>query len=867
MGAGVTFPVSAARQDFNLADELSFFPLNNEIQNLFWYFATMIEDLLFADVILPLPLENRFTYRVPTSFQALIKTGVRVIVQFGKRKFFSALVYNLHQNMPQGDFDVKDIDAILDNEPIIGNKQLQLWEWMAAYYCCSLGEVYKAALPTGLKLESQTKISLNPDAVISSEITEKENAALLLLESRKSTTIQDLNRYLGQYSSFSVIKLLLEKNAVIVEEQLREGYKPKIISTVRLNPVFQSDDKLNDLLDLLARKAKKQEQLLKVFLAETVYGSAGVNEISKKDLLEIAGTSEAVLKGLEEKQVLEIFQKETGRLERDSSKELLIKELTEPQQKAHDEIIAQFESQQTVLLNGVTSSGKTEVYIRMIEEQMNLGKQVLYLVPEIGLTTQIINRLKAAFGPKAGIYHSKFNDSERVEIWFNVLNNRNDLENYRVILGTRSSIFLPFSNLGLIIVDEEHENSYKQFDPAPRYNARDMAILMGTIHGAKVLLGSATPSYETYFNARSNKYGLVHLTERFQGIEMPLLIPANTYEATRRKQMRSVFTPELYNEISTALANQEQVILFQNRRGFAPYVQCGNCGAIPKCRYCDVSMTYHKNRSSLICHYCGHTVPMIARCGDCGSDEIKTRGFGTEKIEDEIKILFPDARVARMDLDTTRAKKAYEQLIWQFENGKIDILVGTQMVTKGLDFDHVRVVGVLNADNLLNYPDFRSYERSFQLITQVSGRAGRKNKQGRVIVQTSQPNHPVILDAISNNYNDLFNRQVNERRLFKYPPYYRLIKIVVKHQNRERLDLAAMHLATALRGMFSKNVLGPEYPVVGKIQTWYQKDILIKLPRDGKIQEAKSRIMELIAKTRALPSNSNLVVYADVDPM
>ncbi|HZK94800.1 MAG TPA: primosomal protein N' [Prolixibacteraceae bacterium] len=828
----------------------------------------MIEDVLFADVILPLPLDYRFTYRVPAAFQLKIKTGVRVIVQFGKRKFFSALVYKLHQNEPEGDFEIKDVEAILDEEPIVGEKQLEVWEWIAKYYCCTLGEVFKAALPSGLKLESQTKISLNPETHLPENLSEKETLVMLLLESRKTATVHDLNQFLGQQSSFAILKLLLEKNAVVVEEQLRESYKPKMISFIRLNPEYNSEKKLNETLDLL-KKAKKQEQLLKVFLDETFYGVSGLTEISKKELLEIADASDSALKGLEDKTILEVFQKEIGRIERIPDTDLLIKELSEPQQIAYDEILTQFETQQTVLLNGVTSSGKTEIYIRLIEEQMKLGKQVLYLVPEIGLTTQIITRLKTAFGDLAGIYHSKFNDSERVEIWFNVLNEKPGKtgQQYKVILGARSAIFLPFKNLGLIIVDEEHENSYKQFDPAPRYNARDMAILMGNIHGAKVLLGSATPSYETYFNARSNKYGLVNLSERFLGIEMPELIPANTQEAYKRKQMRSVFTPELYDEISTALVNKEQVILFQNRRGFAPFVQCGKCGWIPKCKYCDVSKTYHKNRSVLICHYCGHTTSLETKCEECGSDEIKPRGFGTEKIEDEIRILFPEARVARMDLDTTRAKNAYEQLIWKFETGKIDILVGTQMVTKGLDFDHVRVVGVLNADNLLNYPDFRSYERSFQLIMQVSGRAGRKNNRGRVIVQTTQPTHPVIQDLIANDYYKLFSRQMAERKMFRYPPYYRLIKIVVKHQSRERLDLAAQHLATAFKTHFGRDVLGPEYPVVGRIQMWFQKEMLIKLPRDGKIQESKAKILGIISHAKSQPNNSSLIIYADVDPM
>ena len=827
-----------------------------------------MENELFADVILPLPLDNHFTYRVPVAFQAKIKTGIRVIVQFGARKFYSALVYRLHENLPSGEFEIKDIDAILDEEPIIDLRQLKLWEWIAGYYCCTLGEVFKAALPSGLKLESQTKISLNPETSIPENLSDKEDSVIMLLESRKTATIQELNQFLGKQSSLPVLKLLLEKNAVIVEEQLRESYKPRVVTYVKLNPEYDSEEKLNACLDSL-KKAKKQEQLLKVFLAETMFGEAGLTEISKKDLLEIAVATDTALKSLEEKNILVLFSKEIGRIERLENTDLLIKELSVPQQTALDEIKTQFETHSTILLNGVTSSGKTEIYIQLIEEQLKLGKQVLYLVPEIGLTTQIINRLKIAFGDLAGIYHSKFNDAERVEIWFNVLNEKSGKtgQQYKVILGARSAIFLPFKNLGLIIVDEEHENSYKQIDPAPRYNARDMAILMGNIHHAKVLLGSATPSYETYFNARSNKYGLVELTERFQGIEMPELVAANTQEAYKRKLMRSVFTPELYTEIADALVNKEQVILFQNRRGFAPFVQCGKCGWIPKCKYCDVSKTYHKNQSRLICHYCGHTTTLITKCEECGSDEIKTRGFGTEKIEEEIQLLFPEARIARMDLDTTRAKKAYEQLIWQFETGKIDILVGTQMVTKGLDFDNVRVVGVLNADNLLNYPDFRSYERSFQLIMQVSGRAGRKNRRGKVIVQTSQPNHPVLQDVIDYDYIRLFNRQMAERKIFRYPPYYRLIKIVVKHQNKERLDLVALHFATAFKTHFNRNVLGPESPVVGRIQNWFQKEILIKLPRDAKIQESKAKIMEIISHTKSQPNNSQLIVYVDVDPM
>ncbi len=823
---------------------------------------------LFAEVILPLPLHDKFTYRVPVAFEPKIKTGVRVIVQFGARKFFSALVYKLHHTAPDAGFELKSIEAILDEEPIVNQKQIRLWEWIAEYYCCSLGEVFKAALPSGLKLESQTRISLNPDTVATTPLSEKEQSFLLLLESRQSASIQDINQFLGQQTSYPVLKLLLEKNAILIEEQLRENYKPLTQSYVRLSPSITTDEQITKALNRLG-KAKKQEQLFQVFLAETRYANQSTDEIGKKELLEIANSTDGTLKSLEEKQILEVFRKETGRIGQSGTTHGTIKELSATQFQAFSDIHDQFKNHSTVLLHGVTSSGKTEIYIKLIEEQIKEGKQVLYLVPEIGLTTQLINRLKTAFGDQAGIYHSKFNDAERVEIWFNVLNEKPGKNGhpFRVIIGARSAVFLPFSNLGLIIVDEEHENSYKQFDPAPRYNARDLAVLMGNIYGANVLLGTATPSVESYFNAKSNRYGLVTLTERFQGIELPEIIVANTREATKRKQMKSIFTPELYNEIDQALTNHEQVILFQNRRGFAPFIQCATCGWIPKCNNCDVSQTYHKNRSGLVCHYCGQTYSMPQRCPACGSEDIRTRGFGTEKIEDEISILFPEARVARMDLDSTRAKNAFQQIISRFESGQIDILVGTQMVTKGLDFDNVRVVGILNADNLINYPDFRSYERSFQLISQVSGRAGRKNKRGKVVLQTSQPEHPVIACASENAWEKLFTNQLSERKMFRYPPYFRIIKVVVKHKNKERLDLAAFHLANELKKMFPRNVLGPEYPVVGRIQTWYQKEIWIKLARDSKVAEAKKQMLNVIEQTRNQPNNSGLTIYADVDPM
>ena len=824
---------------------------------------TMTEQL-FADVILPLPLGDQFTYRVPPDFQASIKVGVRVIVQFGARKFFSALVYRLHNNMPVGSFDIKDIDAILDQEPVITPAQLILWEWMVEYYCCTMGEVYKAALPSALKLESQTKVSFNSNYRIPVDLPGDEEALLLMLQGHGQTNIQSINKFLGKKSALSTLKLLLEKNAVLIEERMEDSYSAKMRPFIYLHPRLSGEEAIARALNGL-QKAKKQLELLEFFLAETIYHPDKKSNIAKKELLERSGISEGILRSLLEKDFLHVQEIEVGRLDLSNDGEQKIFDLNDAQQQAFIRIKELKETGKPVLLHGVTSSGKTEVYIKLIEEQLALGKQVLYLVPEIGLTTQLITRLKRAFGDKAGIYHSRFNDSERVEIWLNTLHERE--QSFQIIIGARSAALLPFRNLGLIIVDEEHENSYKQFDPSPRYNARDVAIVLAQIHRSQVILGTATPSFESYFNVKTKKYALVELNERYQNMSLPEMLISDVREATRRKQMKSLLTPDLYEAIETALKNDEQVILFQNRRGFAPYLQCTACGWIPKCKNCDVSLTYHKHLSGLICHYCGHTQSLPANCGECHCEEIKTRGFGTEKIEEELGILFPEARIARMDLDSTRAKKAYERLIYQFESKQIDILVGTQMVTKGLDFDHVSVVGILNADQLLNYPDFRSFERSYQLIAQVSGRAGRKNKQGKVIIQTSQPQHPVLLEVVQNSFTQLFNRQMAERQLFRYPPYFRLVKVVIKHQNRDRLNLAANQLAEKLRKLFGFNILGPEYPLVGRIQSWYQKEIWVKLERDHKLGQSKKKIMAEIKAVKALPNHGNLVIYADVDPM
>lgn len=836
----------------------------HSILNKFCEVCSTMSDQLFADVILPLPLRDKFTYRVAPHFEPSIKVGVRVVVQFGARKFYSALVYRLHQDEPTGDFEIKEIDAILDREPIVNQAQIIAWEWITNYYCCSLGEVFKAALPSALKMESHSNICFNPNYEMDGELTGEEEALLLMLQGRGQANIKEVNQFLGKKSSYATLKVLLEKNAILIEEKMKDSYKPKTVSFVKLCEAIKAPADIANALEQVKR-AKKQTELLEFFFNEAVYASESESRIARKELLEQSGVSDAVLRAVVDKGILEIEDVEIGRLVMDHDEEQYLFDLNDAQEVALDQLNAEFKTNRPVLLHGVTSSGKTEIYIKLIEDVLARGEQVLYLVPEIGLTSQLINRLKRAFGDRAGIYHSKFNDAERVEIWFNILQERED--SYQVVLGARSSVFLPFKKLGLIIVDEEHENSYKQFDPAPRYNARDMAVVLGQIHQAPVLLGTATPSFESYFNAKLNKYALVELKERFKGIEMPEIEVADIRKATRQRQMKSLLTPALYEEVKLALEKKEQVILFQNRRGFAPYIQCTTCGWIPKCKNCDVSLTYHKYRSSLVCHYCGHTTGLSANCGECHSDDIKTKGYGTEQIEEELGLLFPDAQIARMDLDTTRAKNSFDQLIYRFENRQIDILVGTQMVTKGLDFEHVRVVGILNADQLLNYPDFRSFERSFQLMTQVSGRAGRKNKRGKVVIQTSQANHDVLKEVASNNFEQLFNRQMLERKLFRYPPYFRLIKVVVKHKNRERLDRGADQLASLFRKQFKNQVLGPEYPVVGRVQNWYQKEIWLKLDKNKQLPEAKKRIMEMVDQIKSLPNNTGLIIYADVDPM
>lgn len=721
----------------------------------------------YVDVIVPLPIAGQYTYSVPDELADKIKAGCRIVVPFGRKKYYTAIVTKVHQTAPEA-YETKDIMEVLDESPVLLRRQYDFWQWLADYYLCTLGDVYKAALPSGMKLESETLVVLNPEFEALQPLSEKEQRILDLLGNDSEQCITQLEKSSGIKNLLPVIKALLEKEAILVKEELKRSYKPRVETRVRLSAAMQTEEAVHRQFDALARAPKQLALLMKyIELSGWTGEKKELKEVSRKALLDSAGATSAVLNGLIGKGVFEIYSFEIGRLSAEQVSVSPLNPLSSAQQQAYSEILTHFHQKNVCLLHGVTASGKTEIYIHLIQQAIQAGKQVLYLLPEIALTTQITERLKRVFGNRLGIYHSKFPDAERVEIWRKQLTD----DDYDVILGVRSSVFLPFRRLGLVIVDEEHENTYKQQDPAPRYHARNAAIVLASMFGAKTLLGTATPCIETYYNAVHGKYGWVQLTERHQNVLLPHIEVVDIKELARKKRMTAQFSPLLLQKIREALEQKEQVILFQNRRGFAPMIECRTCGWIPKCKNCDVSLTYHKGLNQLTCHYCGYTYEVPKSCPACGGVELINRGFGTEKIEDEIKLIFPDARVARMDLDTTRTRTAYERIIDDFEDGKTDILIGTQMVSKGLDFDRVSVVGILNADSMMNYPDFRSYERAFQLMAQVAGRAGRKNKQGLVVLQTKSPDLPLIAQVVSNDYGGLFQSQIEERNLFKYPPF------------------------------------------------------------------------------------------------
>ena len=818
----------------------------------------------FVDVILPLPLQASFTYALPPEMDGQVQIGCRVVVSFGRKKFYTGIVRNVHYLKPQ-EYEVKEVSAVLDEHPILVPLQFRFWEWLADYYLCTQGDVYKAALPSGLKLESETVVEYNPDFEATEPLSEREQKVLDLLAVEPEQTVTRLEKESGLKNILAVVKSLLEKDALFVKEELKRTYKPKTETRVRLTEAARNERRLHFFFDELQRRAPKQLDLLMKYIELSgCLGEREVREVSKAELLKRSGATPAVFSGLVDKGVFEVYQQEVGRLETVSQAVMSLNELNVHQQRAFDEIRASFRVKNVCLLHGVTSSGKTEIYIHLIDEAIRQGKQVLYLLPEIALTTQITERLKRVFGSRLGIYHSKFPDAERVEVWQKQLSH----EPYDIILGVRSSLFLPFQRLGLVIVDEEHENTYKQQDPAPRYHARNAAIILASMCGAKTLLGTATPSVESWYNAtEGGKYALVELRERYKEIQLPEIIPVDIKELQRKKRMNGPFSPLLLQYVREALEQKEQVILFQNRRGFAPMIECHTCGWVPKCKNCDVSLTYHKGLNQLTCHYCGYTQPVPRQCPACEGVDLRNRGFGTEKIEDDVKAIFPEARVARMDLDTTRTRTAYERIIHDFQQGRTDILIGTQMVSKGLDFDHVSVVGILNADTMMNYPDFRAYERAFQLMAQVAGRAGRKNKRGRVVLQTKSIDHPIIPQVMHNDFEGMVAGQLAERQLFRYPPYYRLVYVYLKHRNEQLLDVMAQTMAAKLRAVFGARVLGPDKPPVARIQTLFIRKIVLKIETNAPMARARQLLVQVQQEMVAEDRFKSLIVYYDVDPM
>lgn len=846
---------------------------------------------IYADVIVPLPLANSYTYRLPADIAGDVQMGSRVIVPFGQKRFYTAIVIRLHHTPPEGDYEVKSVTEVLDPYPIILPDQLKFWQWIADYYLCTLGDVYKASLPSGMKLESETRVEINPDFSPTGEkFLPNEEKIFSLLGDEKERTVAQIEKETGIRNVLPTINALLQKEAIFVKEEVKRNYKPKTETRIRLRikecrgvggrsvdnthtttiqaehssalpseaplPHSYTPEELHNLLESLKR-APKQQQLLMTFIGMEV------PSVSRKELLATSGASPTVLAQLVEKGIFELFPYEIGRLKDDQCASVLpLNPLSTYQQEAYNRINECFREKNVCLLHGVTSSGKTEIYIHLIRQTLQEGKQVLYLLPEIALTTQITERLKRVFGARLGVYHSKFSDEERVEIWQKQLSDKS----YDIILGVRSSVFLPFKDLGLIIVDEEHENTYKQQDPAPRYHARNAAIVLASIQGSKVLLGTATPSIESYYNALTGKYGLVSLQKRHQSIRLPEIEVVDIAELQHKRRMSGPFSPTLLGHMRRALEQGEQIILFQNRRGFAPMVECKTCGWVPRCKNCDVSLTYHRGLGQLTCHYCGYTYHIPTRCPACESEDIRHRGFGTERIEENIRQIFPEARVARMDLDTTRTRQAYERIIHDFQRKETDILIGTQMVSKGLDFDHVSVVGILDADAMMNFPDFRAHERAFQLMAQVAGRAGRKHKQGLVVLQTRSKDAPVIHQVVTNDYTGMYDDQLAERLLFRYPPYYRLIYVYMKHRQADLLDTLADEMGTHLRTVFGDRVLGPDAPPIARVQTLFIRKMVLNIETTASLAKVRQQLLLIRQQMMADPRFRSCNVYFDVDP-
>jgi len=811
------------------------------------------------EVVLPIPLEKLFTYKISQAEADFIQEGMRVAVPFGKSKIYTALAYHMHQNAPEA-YEPKEIYQILDEQPVVTQVQLKHWEWVAKYYMCTLGEVIRSALPSAFMLESETLILPNKNAdVDEKELTDDEFLVFEALQHQTALKISEVSDIVDKKNVLKLINTLVHKGVVLQKEELYEQYKPKLVRYVKLSEQYDDEEQLAELLNELTRAPKQSQVVLSLFQLK----AKNTKPIPISELEKESGGSRAVIKALIDKNILEEYHIRKDRVQFDeSSDESKSIALNEYQEKALEDTNNGFDEGKPVLLHGVTSSGKTEVYIKLIQKCLDEGKQALYLLPEIALTSQLINRLRRYFGHQVSVYHSKYSIHERVEVWNNVLKNT---EKAQIVIGARSALFLPFTNLGLVVVDEEHEGSFKQFDPAPRYHARDAAVVLAALHKANIVLGSATPSIESMYNARTKKYGYASIVHRFGDVLMPDINLVDIKEATRKRRMKGHFSEKLIKAITEALEEGEQIILFQNRRGFAPVVECTTCGHVAQCPNCDVSLTYHQHRNQLRCHYCGYHMALQQACLACGSHTLDNKGFGTEQIQQELGKLFPDVSVGRMDLDTTRGKYAYEKIISSFENQEMDILVGTQMVTKGLDFRNVSLVGIMNADSMLNFPDFRAHERSFQMLTQVAGRAGRTRKRGKVLIQTYNPYHQILQQVTTNNYEKMFEEQFYEREQFKYPPLVRLIKITLKDKDFNKLNEASEWMAGSFRNVLGVQILGPEYPPVARIRRDYLKNILIKIPRKQSLAQTKNSIKRIEKSFNAISKYKSVRLVYNVD--
>ncbi len=813
----------------------------------------------FINVILPIPLEKLFTYKVTPEQANFLQSGMRVAVPFGKSKIYTALVHSLHNTAPEV-YEAKEIHQILDERPIVNEIQLRHWQWIADYYMCTVGEVFRSALPSAFLLESETLILKNEKAEVDEgNLKDDEFLIFEALQHQSILKVHEVAAIVDRKNVLPILNRLIEKNVILLKEEIYEQYKPKLVRYVKLGLDYQSEENLEILLESLTRAPKQSQVILSLFqLKATTKKPIKISE------LELAsGGSRAVVKTLIDKNILEEYHIRRDRVVYDGSAEnAVLKSLNEYQEIALTDIQAAFKENKTTLLQGVTSSGKTEVYVKLIEDCIKTGRQALYLLPEIALTTQLIGRLQEYFGEKVSVYHSKYSVQERVEVWNNIVAQKPKAQ---IVIGARSSLFLPFSNLGLIIVDEEHEGSFKQFDPAPRYHARDAAIVLAKLHESNILLGSATPSIETFNNARTGKYGYANITRRYGNVLMPEMEIVDIKEQSRKRRMKGHFSERLLEEITETLEAGEQVILFQNRRGYAPIVECTTCGHSPQCPNCDVSLTYHQYKKQLRCHYCSHHMALQESCQACGSSTLDTKGFGTEQVEQELHELFPETKVGRMDLDTTRGKHGYERIITAFEQQELDILVGTQMLTKGLDFRNVNLVGIMNADSLLNFPDYRAHERSFQLLTQVAGRAGRTKKRGKVIIQSYNPYHQILKQVSTNDYDEMFKEQLYEREQYKYPPANRIIRITFKHKEYNKLNEAAEWFSKGLRNAFGANVLGPEFPPVSRIRNQYLKHVLIKIGPKQSVGQVKLNIKRIEKSFKAIAFYRSVRVIYNVD--